>query len=163
MLTGVLTLALAGGLASPSSAHAHRGHATLAHYERAHLSSAHHERTRRRVPNDERTHASAHAGGSGLASVYSGGRTANGEHMSGGAMTAAHRTLAFGTHVTVTNRTNGRSVVVRINDRGPFVHGRVIDLSPAAASAIGISGLAPVALSVGSRRRSESGAQIARE
>jgi rare lipoprotein A len=91
-------------------------------------------------------------GGSGIASVYSGGRTASGEAMNAQAMTAAHRTLPFGTHVTVVNNTNGRSVVVRINDRGPFVRGRVIDLSPAAAHAIGISGLAPVSLSVGGER-----------
>jgi rare lipoprotein A len=89
---------------------------------------------------------------SGIASFYSGGRTASGEQMNAGAMTAAHRTLPFGTHVTVVNNTNGRAVVVRINDRGPFVRGRVIDLSPAAAHAIGISGLAPVSLSVGGDR-----------
>jgi rare lipoprotein A len=88
----------------------------------------------------------------GIASVYSGGRTASGEQMDAGAMTAAHRTLPFGTHVTVVNNTNGRAVEVRINDRGPFVRGRVIDLSPAAAHAIGISGLAPVSLSVGGER-----------
>jgi rare lipoprotein A len=69
--------------------------------------------------------------------------------MNPGAMTAAHRTLPFGTSVTVVNNRNGRAVVVRINDRGPFVAGRVIDLSPAAARAIGVSGLAPVSLSVG--------------
>jgi rare lipoprotein A len=86
---------------------------------------------------------------SGIASVYSGGRTASGEQMNAGAMTAAHRTLPFGTHVTVVNNTNGRAVEVRINDRGPFVRDRVIDLSPAAAHAIGISGTAPVSLSVG--------------
>jgi rare lipoprotein A len=86
---------------------------------------------------------------SGIASVYSGGRTASGERMNPGAMTAAHRTLPFGTSVTVVNRNNGRAVVVRINDRGPFVHGRVIDLSPAAARAIGVDGLAPVSLNVG--------------
>jgi len=85
---------------------------------------------------------------SGIASVYSGGRTANGEHASAGGMTAAHRSLPFGTLVRVTNRRSQRSVVVRINDRGPFVHGRVIDLTPAAARAIGFSGLAPVTLSV---------------
>jgi rare lipoprotein A len=69
--------------------------------------------------------------------------------MNPGAMTAAHRTLPFGTSVTVVNNRNGRAVVVRINDRGPFVAGRVIDLSPAAARAIGVSGLAPVSLTVG--------------
>ena len=86
----------------------------------------------------------------GIASVYSDGRTASGERMNAGAMTAAHRTLPFGTLVTVLNKHNGRSVVVRINDRGPFVRGRVIDLSPAAARAIGVSGLAPVSLTVAS-------------
>ena len=89
---------------------------------------------------------------SGIASVYSGGRTANGEHASAGGLTAAHRSLPFGTLVKVTNRHSQRSVVVRINDRGPFVGGRVIDLTPAAAHAIGFSGLAPVTLSVVSRR-----------
>src|SRR5215471_68870 len=74
---------------------------------------------------------------SGIASVYSGGRTANGEHASGGGLTAAHRSLPFGTLVKVTNRRSQRSVIVRVNDRGPFVHGRVIDLTPAAAHAIG--------------------------
>jgi rare lipoprotein A len=84
----------------------------------------------------------------GLASVYSYGRTATGERVHAGDMTAAHRSLPFGTMVRVTNRNTGRSVVVRINDRGPFVRGRVIDMTPAAAHAIGFSGLAPVALSV---------------
>ena len=87
---------------------------------------------------------------SGIASVYgySGGRTANGERMSDGALTAAHRSLPFGTLVRVTNERNGRSVVVRINDRGPFVSGRVIDLTPAAAHALGFSGLTTVNLDV---------------
>jgi rare lipoprotein A len=69
--------------------------------------------------------------------------------MTSSAMTAAHRTLPFGTRVIVTNNHNGSSVVVRINDRGPFVRGRVIDLSPAAAHAIGVSGVAQVSLKVG--------------
>jgi len=87
---------------------------------------------------------------SGIASVYahSGGRTASGEPVAPGALTAAHRTLPFGSFVRVTNRRNGRSVVVRINDRGPFVPGRIIDLSPAAARALGFSGLAPVTVDV---------------
>ena len=89
---------------------------------------------------------------SGIASVYSGGRTANGEHASASGLTAAHRSLPFGTMVRVTNRSTGRSVVVRINDRGPFVRGRIIDLMPAAARAIGMSGLASVTVDVvGSR------------
>jgi peptidoglycan lytic transglycosylase len=83
---------------------------------------------------------------SGIASVYAydGEKTANGEHASPNKLTAAHRTLPFGTRVRVTNKRNGRSVVVRINDRGPFVKGRVIDLTPAGAKALGFSGLAPV-------------------
>lgn len=85
---------------------------------------------------------------SGVASVYSGQKTANGEYASAGGMTAAHRTLPFGTKVRVTNQHTGRSVVVRINDRGPFVRGRVIDITPAAAHELGMSGLAPVTLTV---------------
>lgn len=87
---------------------------------------------------------------SGLASVYAyhGGRTADGGRMLRGALTAAHPSLPFGTQVRVTNARNGRSVVVRIIDRGPFVRGRIIDLSPAAAHAIGVSGLAPVRVEV---------------
>jgi rare lipoprotein A len=83
---------------------------------------------------------------SGIASVYaySGSKTASGERANPAGLTAAHRTLAFGTHVRVTHRRNGRSVTVRINDRGPFVRGRVIDLTPAGARALGFSGLAPV-------------------
>jgi rare lipoprotein A len=86
----------------------------------------------------------------GLASVYaySGGRTASGERVSPGALTAAHRTLPFGTRVRVTNQNNGRSVVVRINDRGPFVRGRIIDLTPAAARALDFSSLASVSVDV---------------
>jgi rare lipoprotein A len=82
---------------------------------------------------------------------YAGGRSASGERVSSGALTAAHKTLPFGTMVRVTNTRNNRSVVVRINDRGPFVRGRVIDLTPAGARAIGMSGLAPVSLAVVSR------------
>jgi rare lipoprotein A len=87
---------------------------------------------------------------SGIASVYSykSGRTASGEHAHPSELTAAHRSLPFGTKVRVTNRRNGHSVVVRINDRGPFVRGRVIDVTPAAAHALGFSGVAPVALAV---------------
>src|SRR6185295_5960567 len=77
-----------------------------------------------------------------MASYYAGefqGRaTASGERYDMEAMTAAHRTLAFGTRVRVTNLENGREVVVRINDRGPFVKGRVIDLSLAAARRLGM-------------------------
>ena len=75
--------------------------------------------------------------GGGLASWYAG---------RGGGFTAAHRSLPFGTRVRVTNRDNGRSVVVRINDRGPFIRGRVIDLSRPAARAIGVAGVSRVAM-----------------
>lgn len=88
----------------------------------------------------------------GTASVYaySGSRTASGERTNPAGLTAAHRTLPFGTQVRVTNRRNGKSVMVRINDRGPFVRGRVIDVTPAAARALGFSGLAPVSIDGGS-------------
>jgi peptidoglycan lytic transglycosylase len=82
----------------------------------------------------------------GIASIYSGGKTANGEIAKANGLTAAHKTLPFGTLVRVTHQDNARSVVVRINDRGPFVHGRIIDLMPAAARILGFSGLAPVTI-----------------
>jgi rare lipoprotein A len=94
---------------------------------------------------------SSSGGSSGVASVYSvdsGASTASGARLDPGAFTAAHRTLPFGTRVRVTNKNNGRSVVVTINDRGPFVQGRIIDLTPAAARAIGFSGLVPVTIQV---------------
>ena len=82
-----------------------------------------------------------------VASHYGyGGRTASGERMNPDAMTAAHRARPFGSHVTVTSHSTGRSVTVRINDRGPFVKGRCIDLSTGAARALGIGGTAMVSL-----------------
>jgi rare lipoprotein A len=96
--------------------------------------------------------ANAGSGQSGIASVYStreGHQTASGKRLNDGAMTAAHRSLPFGTKVRVTNHRNGRTAVVTITDRGPFVRGRIIDVTPAAAHALGISGLAPVTLQVG--------------
>jgi len=85
---------------------------------------------------------------SGIASIYSNEKTANGEYAHAGRLTAAHRTLPFGTRVLVTNVSSGRSVVVRINDRGPYIAGRIIDLTPAGARAIGSNGLARVTLTV---------------
>jgi rare lipoprotein A len=70
---------------------------------------------------------------SGRAAYYGGGRTASGERSGPNELTAAHRTLPFGTRVLVTNLRNGRSVIVRINDRGPYGRGRIIDVSIAAA------------------------------
>ncbi len=83
----------------------------------------------------------------GFASFYKhGSRTANGERFNPMGLTAAHRSLPFGTRVKVTNMKTGKSVVVRINDRGPFIKNRVIDLSLGAAKVVGLnrSGVAKV-------------------
>lgn len=82
----------------------------------------------------------------GIGDGYHGKRTANGERFNTYSLTAAHKTRRFGSTVTVTNLSNGRTVTVRINDRGPFVKGRCIDLSRAAANAIGMGGLARVSV-----------------
>ncbi len=79
--------------------------------------------------------ASAQCGKASWYALHS--RTASGERMNPSALTAAHRSLPFGTKLRVTNQKNGKSVVVRINDRGPFVRGRVLDLSKAAAQRLG--------------------------
>jgi rare lipoprotein A len=85
---------------------------------------------------------------SGIASWYGprfqGKRTANGERFNTNELTAAHKTLPFGTRVRVKSQVNGKEVVVRINDRGPFIKGRIIDLSFAAAQAIGLVGVKKV-------------------
>lgn len=82
----------------------------------------------------------------GTGDGYGGKRTASGEIMRPSALTAAHKTRRLGSSVTVTNLGNGRAVTVRINDRGPFVRGRCIDLSRAAANAIGMGGTARVSV-----------------
>ncbi len=116
-------------------------------------------RSERRTRNPEAAgfSKSAYSGGgsghSGMASYYGselGSRTASGARFNPSAMTAAHRTLPFGTKVRVTNKRNGRSVIVTINDRGPFIRGRIIDLSSGAAGVIGMrsSGVAPVSVEV---------------
>jgi rare lipoprotein A len=90
----------------------------------------------------------------GLASYYGSKfhakRTASGERFDNNALTAAHKTLPFGSRVKVINPRNGLSVIVRINDRGPFVKGRIIDLSKAAARKVGLShqGTLPVRLEI---------------
>jgi peptidoglycan lytic transglycosylase len=104
------------------------------------------------APDAERT-AAVRSAQSGMASYYgneSGSQTASGARFNAAGMTAAHRTLPFGTKVRVTNKSNGRSVVVTINDRGPFVRGRIIDLSTGAAGVIGMqgAGVAPVTVEV---------------
>jgi rare lipoprotein A len=90
----------------------------------------------------------------GVASYYGdrfhGRTTASGARFDKNALTAAHRTLDFGTRVTVTNKVNGRSVDVVITDRGPYIRGRTIDLSKAAAREIGMlgAGVAPVRMEI---------------
>ncbi|MGB0085781.1 MAG: septal ring lytic transglycosylase RlpA family protein [Rhodomicrobiaceae bacterium] len=85
----------------------------------------------------------------GTASWYhEGARTATGERYNPDGITAAHKTLPFGTKVRVENQRTGRSVIVRINDRGPFVRGRIIDLSRGAKRVLGMDGLASVCLTV---------------
>jgi rare lipoprotein A len=87
----------------------------------------------------------------GVASFYwHGTKTASGEKFNPGELTAAHRTLPFGTRLRVTDVTTGRSVTVRVNDRGPFIPGRIVDVSHSAAEALGMhrAGLAKVKLDV---------------
>jgi len=105
-------------------------------------------------PHSQKAHGHAQHGQTGYASYYArahdGLRTASGERYDMDEMTAAHRTLPFGTRVRVTNLENGRHAVVRINDRGPFRKGRVIDVSYAAARRLGLvhSGVAKVRVQV---------------
>ena len=118
--------------------------------ERPHRVAALHPR-----PNN-RIRARAVAGGAkqtashGVASFYSDTETASGEKFDKNELTAAHRTLPFGTKLRVTDVSSGRFVTVRVNDRGPFVRGRVVDISPSAAEALGMvdKGLANVRLDV---------------
>jgi rare lipoprotein A len=99
-----------------------------------------------RRPQDDEVGARAQTGRASWYDIAA--RTASGEAMDGDALTAAHRTLPFGSKVRVANLANGRSVVVRINDRGPFAKGRVIDVSRAAAERLGMirSGVARVSV-----------------
>jgi len=105
----------------------------------------------RRVPAPERNVASTSAAPHGIASFYTEGtKTASGEKFDTNELTAAHPTLPFGTKLRVTNTHTGRSVTVRVNDRGPYVPGRVVDVSYSAAEALGMvnKGVAPVKLDV---------------
>jgi rare lipoprotein A len=99
----------------------------------------------------EKPAASTRDAAHGLASYYKhAGRTASGETFEPGELTAAHRTLPFGTRLRVTNVATGQSVMVRVNDRGPFIPGRVVDVSKGAADAIGLTerGITKVKLDV---------------
>ena len=135
------TLLLGGGITEASAKSRHHHH--------RHHHHAHH------AGNSSWRDANASIGGgsgrgfSGMASYYgneSGSRTASGQRMNANAMTAAHRSLPFGTKLRVTH--GDRSVVVTINDRGPFIRGRVLDLSTGAARAIGLGGLGRVVAEV---------------
>ncbi|WFU27423.1 septal ring lytic transglycosylase RlpA family protein [Bradyrhizobium sp. CB1717] len=116
--------------------------------ERPHRVAALHPRpiSRARVPDGEARRTASH----GLASFYSDTETASGEKFDKNELTAAHRSLPFGTRLRVTDVSSGRFVTVRVNDRGPFVRGRVVDISPSAAEALGMvdKGLANVRLDV---------------
>ncbi len=103
------------------------------------------------APEPTATTTTEHGMQRGLASWYGESQmTASGERFDRHAFTAAHRTLRFGTRVRVTNQRNGRSVIVRINDRGPYSHNRIIDLSEAAARELHMvdAGVVPVTLEV---------------
>ncbi|MFB9268894.1 septal ring lytic transglycosylase RlpA family protein [Bradyrhizobium erythrophlei] len=126
------TLLVGGSVteASAKSRHHHRHH----HHARAEGSSWRNANASIAQPNGGHSF-------SGMASYYgseSGSRTASGQRFNQNAMTAAHRSLPFGTKLRVTH--GGRSVIVTINDRGPFIRGRVLDLSTGAARAIGLTG-----------------------
>ena len=142
-LTAVTAAAALAWQTAPSSAREHHRH---------HARHHHHDWQNARASAEAGpTSAATGRTFTGMASYYgneSGSRTASGQRMNPGALTAAHRTLPFGTMVRVTNRRNGRMVVVRINDRGPYGRGRVIDLTPAAADRLGFSGLTPVSLDI---------------
>jgi rare lipoprotein A len=101
--------------------------------------------------HDAPAHTDIASGGGGLASFYTeGAKTANGETFNTHELTAAHPSLPFGTRLRVTNVSTGKSVTVRVNDRGPYVPGRVVDVSYAAADQLGMvkGGVAKVKLDV---------------
>lgn len=116
--------------------------------ERPHRVAALHPRpiSRARVPDRDAKQTPSH----GIASFYSDTETASGEKFDKNELTAAHPTLPFGTKLRVTDTSSGRFVTVRVNDRGPFVRGRVVDISPSAAEALGMvdKGITSVRLEV---------------
>jgi rare lipoprotein A len=141
LIAGVLGMApLAAATAATASESALPLQASAAAFEIAPLAAASGQGEKAAAVPDALPDATSL--GNGTASYYAGHfqgrRTASGEAFDNGAMTAAHRTLPFGSLVRVTNPANGKSVIVRINDRGPFGRGRVIDLSRAAAEELGL-------------------------
>jgi rare lipoprotein A len=118
--------------------------------ERPHRVAALHPRPIYRPHRSVDTASAKSAASHGVASFYSDTETASGERFDKNELTAAHPTLPFGTKLRVTDVSSGRFVTVRVNDRGPFVRGRVVDISPSAAEALGMvdKGLANVRLDV---------------
>jgi rare lipoprotein A len=138
---------LVGGTATEASARSIRHH----HYRHHHHQAKASEGTSGSSWRDANASVGATGGHSftGVASMYgneSGSKTASGQRFNENAMTCAHRSLPFGTKLRVSH--GGRSIVVTVNDRGPFVRGRVLDLSTGAARALGISGLGQVTAEV---------------
>jgi rare lipoprotein A len=109
-----------------------------------------HPRPNNRVRVSHRARDGQQSGSRGVASFYSDTETASGEKFDKNELTAAHPTLPFGTKLRVTDVSSGRFVTVRVNDRGPYVRGRVVDISPSAAEALGMvdKGVANVRLDV---------------
>ena len=137
-LTAAAAVAVLAWQTAPSSAREHHRHHRHHDWHNAQASA-----------NTGATPAATGHSFTGIASYYgneSGSRTASGQRMNPSAMTAAHRTLPFGTKLRVTH--GDRSVVVTINDRGPFIRGRVLDLSTGAARAIGLPGVGRVTAEV---------------
>ncbi len=137
------TLLLGGGIGE-ASAKSQRHHHAHRHAHHSHFASRAHGGSRGGAWRDANAAFAPSSGSghsfSGMASFYgneSGSKTASGQRFNQNAMTAAHRSLPFGTKLRVTH--GGRSVVVTINDRGPFIRGRVLDLSTGAARAIGLT------------------------
>lgn len=132
---------IVGGTATEASAKS-RHHHRYSHHHRHHTQQDANATSDWRNANASMTPSSGTGRSfSGMASFYgneSGSRTASGQRFNQNAMTAAHRSLPFGTKLRVTH--GGSSVIVTINDRGPFVRGRVLDLSTGAARAIGLTG-----------------------
>lgn len=132
-----------------SSASGYRMSSSKAAYKSQNRAAYNAKSSRQRVAT--KTYSSGGSGSSGKASYYwQPQRVASGGWFNPNAMTAAHKTLPFGTKVRVTNKNNGKSVVVTINDRGPYIAGRIIDLSRAAAQSISMTGygVAPVSVTV---------------
>ncbi|MBR0690735.1 septal ring lytic transglycosylase RlpA family protein [Bradyrhizobium manausense] len=132
---------IVGGTATEASAKS-RHHHRASHHHRHHAQNDSNATSDWRNANASMTPTSGTGRSfSGMASYYgneSGSRTASGQRFNQNALTAAHRSLPFGTKLRVTH--GGQSVIVTINDRGPFVRGRVLDLSTGAARAIGLTG-----------------------